>query len=121
MFLTDIHKIDCYFIYVRVHPSMHSYKLYLINDISDQDKEIVHQYVRYKLNYFYCINERLKGLVDKYCKIIDNQANVSVRSTYHYQIVKLQEDLSRIFDTLIYKDRIVLQEKRVHLSDLLKP
>ncbi len=120
MFLMDIHKIDCYFIHVSIHPSFNNYNLYFINNISKEEHDTVHQFIQHKLSYFHCIYEHLKIDLEKFSKILDNQANTNLRNIYLTRIQTLKDILSIIFNVSIHKNDIILHQKRINLSNLVK-
>lgn len=119
-FLTDIHKIDCFLIHVKVHSSLKNFELYFINKPTDEDYSTVKNYVSHRLNYYQCRYEHLKIHLSNFHKTPDAPVNNTARNVLRQHIEKDLEDLSVILDISIRKEQILVREKRSRLSDIVK-
>ena len=119
-FLTDIHKIDCFLIHIKVHSSLNNFELYFINKPCNDDYLTVKNYVDHKLHYYQCRYEHLKIHLSNLHKTPDIPVNNTVRNLLRQHVEKDIEDLSVILDITIRKEQILIREKRSRLSDIVK-
>lgn len=120
MMISNIYQINTDLIYVSYKKNLKSAHVRFHHGTSVRDQEKIYKFVYHKLDYLMQLRSRLQRAIEVYSLHIHLPLKERERRSFEDPIRRLKNELAKFFNLSYGKNKLILAEKYIHVSELFK-